>query len=125
MEFVEYLRFPAALAFVLALFGAGIFAMRRLGFATGTPMGLFDDRRLCLVESLSLDGRRRLLLVRRDDREHLILLGTAGETLIEAIDEAETVQDFAGVTVYASRQTASGSGSGADPLSAPGPARPH
>ena len=30
-----------------------------------------------------LDTRRRLVLVRRDDVEHLILLGAASETVIE------------------------------------------
>lgn len=30
-----------------------------------------------------MDGKRRMVLVRRDDTEHLLLLGTATETVIE------------------------------------------
>lgn len=40
-------------------------------------------RRLGLVESTSLDGRRRLVLVRRDDVEHLIMTGGPVDVLIE------------------------------------------
>lgn len=40
-------------------------------------------RRLSVVESLPLDHKSRLLLIRRDEKEHLILQSTAGETLIE------------------------------------------
>ena len=59
----------------LGLFGVGVYAFRRWG-----PMGLLKltarpDRRMQLVESLTLDAQRRLVLVRLDQREHLILLG--------------------------------------------------
>ncbi len=64
-----------ALAVTLGLFGAGVYAMRRFG-----PTGLFKltrtvDRRLSVVESLALDANRRLVLVRIDRQERLILLG--------------------------------------------------
>ena len=32
---------------------------------------------------MPIDNRRRLVLVRRDDREHLLLLGPQGETVVE------------------------------------------
>jgi flagellar protein FliO/FliZ len=35
------------------------------------------------VEALSIDARRRLVIIRRDDREHLILLGPESEQVIE------------------------------------------
>ena len=40
-------------------------------------------RRLGLVEITSVDGRRRLLLVRRDNVEHLIMTGGPVDVLIE------------------------------------------
>ena len=41
------------------------------------------ERRLDVVEHHSLDGRRRLVLVRRDDVEHLILTGGPVDVVIE------------------------------------------
>ena len=44
---------------------------------------LAREGRLAVVESLAIDARHRLVLVRRDDREHLILIGTA-DTVVES-----------------------------------------
>ena len=82
MDPTEYLRFFAALIFVLALIGAAAFALRAFGFMT--PGGRNKaDRRLTIVETLMLDPRRRLMIVRRDNVEHVLLLGIQGETIIE------------------------------------------
>lgn len=64
-----------ALAVSLGLFGLGVYAFRRWG-----PLGLLKitprtERRIELLESLTLDAQRRLVLVKLDQREHLILLG--------------------------------------------------
>jgi flagellar protein FliO/FliZ len=41
------------------------------------------EPRLGVVEQVSVDGRRRLVLVRRDDVEHLIMTGGPVDVLIE------------------------------------------
>ena len=41
------------------------------------------DKRLGVVETASVDARRKLLLVRRDDVEHLIMIGGPLDLLIE------------------------------------------
>ncbi len=41
------------------------------------------ERRLDVVEQSSVDGRRRLVLVRRDDVEHLIMTGGPVDVVIE------------------------------------------
>jgi hypothetical protein len=41
------------------------------------------DRRLDVVEHASVDGRRRLVLVRRDNVEHLIMTGGPVDVVIE------------------------------------------
>ncbi len=41
------------------------------------------QRRLRVIEATSLDSRRRLVLVGRDDRAHLILLGPGGDLVVE------------------------------------------
>ncbi len=41
-------------------------------------------RRLALIERASLDGGRRLLLVRRDNTEHLIMIGGPIDLVVES-----------------------------------------
>ena len=43
-----------------------------------------QKRRLKIVEYLPLDARRRLVLVRRDQKEFLLVLGPQGETVVES-----------------------------------------
>ena len=83
MSVFDYLRFLAALLFVLGLIIALYYVVRRfansgLGFLA-PPVG----QRLSILETRTLDMRRRLMLVRRDDVEHLILLGQDGDIVIE------------------------------------------
>lgn len=40
-------------------------------------------RRLAVVDATAIDNRRRLVLVRRDDTEHLILIGGHNDVLVE------------------------------------------
>jgi flagellar protein FliO/FliZ len=77
-----YLQFLAALVFVIALIGVAALAARRFGFGNASA-GKGGRRRLGLVEVLPLDGRRKLVLMRCDDREHLVILGPSGETVVE------------------------------------------
>jgi len=82
------MRFAVALAAVLALIWCTGWVLRRLaasGVITGTPIPRGTGRRprLGIVEVRQLDVRRRLVLVRRDDVEHLLLLGATGEIVIE------------------------------------------
>ena len=86
MWFLTVIQALFALAVSLGLFGVGVYAFRRWG-----PMGLLKltgrtDRRMQLVESLTLDAQRRLVLVRLDSREHLILLGEGRQ--ISRLEEA-------------------------------------
>ena len=89
MEPVDYLRFVAALLFVLALIGLIGWAVRRGGLAGGLMRGLSlgragaDGRRLDVIEACAIDARRRLVLVRRDGVEHLLLLTPSGDTVVE------------------------------------------
>ena len=84
MEPADYLRFLFALVFVVGLIGGTAWLARRFGFAPGAATGGGKtNRRLEIVESLALDPKRRILIIRRDDREHLILLGDGSETVLE------------------------------------------
>jgi flagellar protein FliO/FliZ len=76
---MDIARLIGALVFVLALIGLAAWLMRRFGPA----MRLGRSGRLGLVETIVLDSRRRLVLVRRDNVEHLLLLGATGDLVIE------------------------------------------
>ena len=91
METLDYLRFLAALAVVVGLIAGAAWAARRFGLApkvTGSGAG-----RLGVVAVQAVDTRRKLVLVRRDDREHLLIISPTSETVIESgIEVRETGQ---------------------------------
>jgi flagellar protein FliO/FliZ len=82
MSLDTYWRFVLALAFVVALIAAAAWIARRLGFGTRLAAS-GGKRRLAILEVLPLDARRRLVLLRRDDTEHLLLIGQHGDLVIE------------------------------------------
>ena len=74
------------LLFLVIAVVAGGFAAR--SYLTGEPIaGLFSrprvEPRLSVVEQTSVDNRRKLLLVRRDGVEHLIMTGGPVDVVIE------------------------------------------
>jgi len=85
MDTVDPIRFIFAFIFVLGLIGAMAFVLKRYGhrlsgqkfFAKG------EEDRIVVLEVRWLDPRRKLVLVRRDDVEHLLLLSDKGEQVIE------------------------------------------
>jgi flagellar protein FliO/FliZ len=84
MDYSDYFRFLFALIFVIALIALLALVARRAGF--GYPAALNkapNARRLEIVETASVDGRRRLVLVRRDNVEHLLIIGQNSETVVE------------------------------------------
>ncbi|MBL8669783.1 MAG: flagellar biosynthetic protein FliO [Alphaproteobacteria bacterium] len=84
MEPVSYLRFALALLVVLGLLALLAWALRRFGPGAGLTARLGRARRLSLIEVLPLDSRHRLALVRRDGKEHLLLLGAQDSLVVES-----------------------------------------
>jgi flagellar protein FliO/FliZ len=82
MTVEDYLKFLFALIFVLALMGGLAFVLKKLGLA-GDKLPGGDKRRLKVLESLPLDARRKVILLRKDDTEHLVILGPTGETVLD------------------------------------------
>jgi len=83
MELDTYMRFVLALLFVLALIGIVAWLARKAGLGTRVARTKGAAKRLSIVEVSPVDGKRRLVLVRRDGVEHLVLLGATNETVIE------------------------------------------
>ena len=82
----DLVRGLLALIFVLALIGVATAVARRFGFGHARAGSKATGRRLAVAEALSLDSRRRLVLLRRDDTEYLVLLspGTGSDLLLDA-----------------------------------------
>lgn len=74
MEITEILRFLAALLFVVGLITACAWAARRFNLVP-TGARASGNNRLAVSESLTIDPKRKLIVVRYDDKEHLLLLG--------------------------------------------------
>lgn len=86
-------RLIAALTFVLALMGILAFALKRYGVGGGALMIAPKNRRLKILETLPLDSRRRAVLIARDEKQHLVILGPNGETVIESGIDPASVSD--------------------------------
>lgn len=83
MDVPSLLRTTGALGLVLGLLFLALWAVRRYNLALPGGAGDWSTRRVAVVERVSLDSRRNLLLIRRDGREHLLLVAPEGTALIE------------------------------------------
>jgi flagellar protein FliO/FliZ len=82
IDFASYLRFLLALVFVLGLILAAAWAARRFGLGAVAPR-IKGAKRLAILEVAPLDAKRRLVLVRRDGAEHLLLIGGESDLVVE------------------------------------------
>jgi flagellar protein FliO/FliZ len=78
MDMTDALRYLGALALVLALVGAAGLALRRYGL----PGMVGAGRRLAVVEALMLGKNHRLLIVRCDGTEHVVVTTPQGATVV-------------------------------------------
>ncbi|WP_158240473.1 FliO/MopB family protein [Telmatospirillum siberiense] len=82
MNWDIYLRSLAVLALVVGLIAAVAWLARRLGMGILVPRGN-RRRRLSIEEILPLDNRRRLVVVRWDGSEHLLLVGGTSDIVVD------------------------------------------
>ncbi|MDI9408963.1 MAG: flagellar biosynthetic protein FliO [Candidatus Pacebacteria bacterium] len=82
MDYIAYLRFVLAFALVLGLIFLCAYIARRLGY--GGKLGGPRHRRLQVVETGSIDNKSRLVLVRRDNVEHLLAISQSTMVVIES-----------------------------------------
>jgi len=78
------ITFIVAFIVVLALIGAVFWLLRRFA---NTRLGANTQRgrmpRLAVIDAAAVDGRRRLVLVRRDNVEHLLMIGGPTDIVVE------------------------------------------
>ncbi|MCK5576549.1 MAG: FliO/MopB family protein [Sphingomonadales bacterium] len=84
MDLESYSKFILALGLVVALIVLSAWLIRRLGLIPGQQRPKKGNGRLSLVETLPLDIHRKLVIVKRDNVEHLLVLGQNNETVIES-----------------------------------------
>lgn len=91
MDLIDFSRYFAALLVVLGLLG-GFALLVRQGWIPGSIQGFTGlsslrgprpERRLSVKETLILDPRRRVVIVRADGDEHVLLLGPDRETVLK------------------------------------------
>jgi flagellar protein FliO/FliZ len=104
---MQALTFFFAFVAVLALIGVAAWLVRRFA---GNRLGANPNRgrmpRLAVIDAAAVDNRRRLVLVRRDNIEHLLMIGGPTDVVVEAnIVRATTARD----------QIPQRNGSGAEP----------
>lgn len=79
------LMFFFAFLAVLAMIGAAAWLVRRFA---GNRLGAHTKSgrmpRLAVIDAAAVDGRRRLVLVRRDNVEHLLMIGGPSDIVVEA-----------------------------------------
>lgn len=80
MNWWDWIRPFFALLFVVALIGGAAWAARRFGMLQAPALG--GKRRMSMVESLFIDARRRLVIVRVDEEDHVILISPFGDEKI-------------------------------------------
>ena len=81
MDPFSILKAIAALAFVLGLLLGGAWVLRKYGSRIGLKAGAVSQD-LKVVEWRSLDLRRKLVVVRWGEREHLLSLTPTGDVLV-------------------------------------------
>jgi flagellar protein FliO/FliZ len=81
---MQALTFFFAFVAVLALIGVAAWLVRRFA---GNRLGANPNRgrmpRLAVIDAAAVDGRRRLVLVRRDNVEHLLMIGGPTDIVVE------------------------------------------
>jgi flagellar biogenesis protein FliO len=89
MDFLFGSSFPLAARFfiaflvVLALIGLTAWLVRRFGANRLGGVARGRQPRLAVIDAASVDGRRRLVLIRRDNTEHLLMIGGPTDVVVE------------------------------------------
>ncbi|TIR65756.1 MAG: hypothetical protein E5X24_25710, partial [Mesorhizobium sp.] len=92
MQWLDSVAGPGYVAAILWTFAALVLlvvvllvikVVRNLTFGTFVAGGRNRKTRLAVMDATAVDSHRRLVLVRRDDIEHLILIGGPTDVVVE------------------------------------------
>lgn len=87
----NYLTMIVALAIVVVLIVLAVWLIKLVGDASRN-VGRGRNRRLMVVDSVAIDNKRQAVIVRRDETEHLIVIGGPNDLVVESGFSAPPVQ---------------------------------
>jgi flagellar protein FliO/FliZ len=113
-----YVTAALSLGIVLVLIVLAVWVLKFF-FRASTNLGRGANRRLAVMDSVAIDAKRQLIIVRRDNVEHLILTGGPQDLVVESDIPVEKP----GIGARRTRPAPTGTATPqADP--APSPSRP-
>ena len=83
VELPTAVNFVIAFVFVLLLIGVAAWLVRRFGASRLDSTARGRQPRLAVVDSANVDGRRKLVIIRRDNIEHLLMIGGPTDVVVE------------------------------------------
>jgi hypothetical protein len=83
VELPTPVNFIIAFLFVLLLIGAAAWLVRRFGSTRIDAAARGRQPRLAVIDSAAVDGRRKLVIIRRDNVEHLLMIGGPSDVVVE------------------------------------------
>jgi flagellar protein FliO/FliZ len=88
LTLTDLLKFISALLFVLSLMVGLAYIVKRMELK-GSNVTKLGRKRVKVLESTNIDARRRLVLIQRDNKQHLVILSPNSETVVESWEESE------------------------------------
>jgi flagellar biogenesis protein FliO len=82
VELPPSVTFIVAFVIVLGLIAATFWLVRRFG-AARLAAGRGRQPRLAVIDAAAVDGRRKLIIIRRDNVEHLLMIGGPSDVVVE------------------------------------------
>lgn len=113
----NFLTVAIALAIVLVLIVLAVWLVKVVGDAT-RGVGRARNRRLMVIDSVVIDNKRQAVIIRRDDTEHLIVIGGPNDFVVESGFEAPVQQ------VQRAPRRKPATEPAPEPMAAPAPAQP-
>src|SRR5262245_43086331 len=84
VELPTPVNFIIAFIVVLALIGAATWLIRRFGATRLDAAARGRQPRLAVIDTAAVDSRRKLVIIRRDNVEHLLMIGGPNDVVVEA-----------------------------------------
>src|SRR5262245_8866097 len=83
VELPTPVNFVIAFIVVLALIGAATWLIRRFGATRLDAAARGRQPRLAVIDTAAVDNRRKLVIIRRDNVEHLLMIGGPTDVVVE------------------------------------------
>jgi flagellar biogenesis protein FliO len=95
MDMMLFARSMGGLSAVLALLALALVVVRKFDLKLPGRVGGAQRGRIGVIERITIDSKRSLLLVQQDGREHLLLLSPEGHVVFDQGGAPAKVESFA------------------------------